>query len=107
MNAQTIGNVLLVLAAIPAVLSVIVFWPVASWRSPWGMHLLAYMAAVAVPLVLGCIRLVFGDSPWFQDLRTGAFGLVVVVLWWRLILLLLARREGSPDRHGPADRPSS
>lgn len=100
-----VGNILLVLAAIPAVASVIVFAPVASWRAPWAIHLMAYMSAVAVPLVLGCVRLVFGDSPWFQALRTAAFGAVVIVLWWRLVLLILARRESSPDRGGPADRP--
>lgn len=98
MSIQTVGNVLLVLATIPAVASVIVFWPVVQWRSRWGAHLMAYMIALAVPLVLGCVRLVFGDSPGFQQLRTAAFGALVAVLWWRLILLVLARFEGPPDR---------
>jgi hypothetical protein len=93
---QTAGNILLVLAVIPAVASVVVFWPVVSWRSEWGSHLMSYMIALAVPLVLGTIRLVFGDSPGFQRLRTAAFGALVLALWWRLWLLVRARWEGRP-----------
>lgn len=93
MSTQSIGNILLILAVIPAVASVVVFWPVVAWRSTWGSHLMAYMIALAVPLVLGSLRLVIGDSPGFQQLRTGAFGVLVAVLWWRLILLVRARFE--------------
>lgn len=94
---QTAGNILLVLAVIPAVASVIVFWPVVSWKSTWGAHLMAYMIALAVPLVLGSVRLLLGDSSGFQRLRTAAFGALVLALWWRLWLLVVARWEGSPD----------
>lgn len=102
----TVGNILLILGTIPAVGSVIVFAPVMSLRAPWAIHLMAYMAAVAIPLFLGCIGLVFDiHEMWFLWLQTSAFGIVVIVLWWRLVLLILARREGSPDKGGPADRP--
>lgn len=101
MSTQTIGNVLLILAAIPAVSSVVVFWPVVSWRSTWGRHLMAYMIALAIPLVLGCVRLVVGDSVGFQQLRTGSFAAVVIVLWWRLALVVRARWEGKPNQGHP------
>jgi hypothetical protein len=97
----TAGNTLLVLAAIPAVAAVVAYWPKVVWRSAWGSHLMSYMIALAVPLVLGCIRLAFGDSYWFQHLRTDAFGALVVALWWRLFLIVQARHE---DRPGPTPK---
>ena len=97
MSGQTVGNILLWVAAFPAVGSVVVFSRVTWWRSTWGKHLMAYMVAVAIPLVLGCVRQVLGDSPWFQGLRVAAFGLVVIVLWWRFVITIQALREGSPD----------
>ncbi len=101
-----VGNILLILGTLPAVGSVVVFAPVMSWRAPWAIHLMAYMGAVAIPLFLGCVGLVLHiHSLWFLWVQTGAFAVVVVVLWWRLVLLVLARREGSPDHGGPADRP--
>lgn len=97
MSVHLVGNILLWMAVVPAVGSVIVFSRVTWWRSTWGMHVMAYMVAVMIPLVLGCVRLVFGDSEWFQALRTGSFGLVVIVLWWRFVITIQAFREGSPD----------
>jgi len=104
-SVQLVGNILLWIAAVPAVGSVIVFSRVTWWRSTWGRHLMAYMAAVSIPLVLGCVRQIFGDSSWFQGLRVAAFGLVVVVLWWRFIITIQALREGSPDEGDLEKRP--
>lgn len=92
-----IGNVLLVVATIPAVLSVLVFARVAWWRSRWGRHLFAYMSAIAVVLLLGCLRLLYGESIIFASIRVAAFFAVVVALWWRLWFVFQAYREGSPD----------
>jgi hypothetical protein len=100
-STTTVGNVLLILSAIPAVASVLVFSRVTWWRSPWGRHVMAYMSAVAVTLILGVCRLVFGDHPMFAALRVVAYISVVVVLWWRLIILVAAYREGSPDDANP------
>lgn len=97
----TIGNCLLVLAAIPAVASVAVFCRVTWWRSRWGRHLFAYMSSIAVVMTLGCIRLLIGDSLVFASIRVGAFVTVVIALWWRLFFVLQAYSEGSPDDGKP------
>lgn len=103
MNFTTIGNIELVFAAIPAVCSVAVFARVRWWRSRWGRHLMAYMGAVALVLVLGCIRLVYGDNFWFATLRAVAFGCVGFVLWWRLAYIVEAAFEGSPNESPVVD----
>lgn len=103
MTPTTIGNVLLVAAAVPALLSVIVFARVRWYDSRWGKHVMAYMASVATMLALGVIRLFLGDHEWFTWLRVTAFGSVVIVLWWRLMYILQALKEGSPDDTAPAD----
>ena len=97
MTYTEIGNVLVVAGAIPALSSVLVFARVRWWESRWGRHLMAYMTAIAILLVLSVIRLAFGDAPWFAALRLVALAAVVVVLWWRLAYVVQALREGSPD----------
>ncbi len=97
----TVGNVLLVAGAIPAVASVLVFCRVTWWRSRWGRHVMAYMSTVAIMLALGCLKLVIGDSPAFAAIRVAAFTTVVMALWWRLWFVVLAYREGSSDDGKP------
>jgi hypothetical protein len=92
-----LGNVLLFLSAVPAVLSVLVFSRVTWYRSAWGRHMMSYMAVVALVLVLGCARVVWGDSIWFTAVRAAAYVATVAVLWWRLKILVQSLREGSPD----------
>lgn len=95
---NTVGNVLLILAAVPATLAALLYGTrVTWWRSRWGRHLFSYMTAIAVVLDLGVVRLVFGSRPWFEALRVAAFGVVVAALWWRAVFVYQAYREGSPD----------
>jgi hypothetical protein len=91
-SVQTAGNVLLVLTAIPAVLSVLAYSRVPWWRTEIGRHLMAYMAIVALLTLLGVVRIVFGP-PWFDTLRTALFALFPVVTWWRLTLIVKEQRE--------------
>jgi hypothetical protein len=88
-----IGNALIILSAIPAVLSVLVYARVNWRRAPMGPHLMAYMTVFATVLTLSTIRQFTGDSWWFQLLRLIVFVGVPVVLWWRLVLLVKAQRE--------------
>lgn len=93
-----VGNVLLVLSALPATLAFLVYGlGVTWWRSRWGKHLVGYMFAVALTLDLGVIRLFYLETPWFDWARVAAYVLVVVALWWRLLFVIQAWREGSPD----------
>lgn len=92
-----LGNVLLVLSAVPAVGSVLVYSQVTWWRSRWGRHLMSYMVAVALVLTLGVVRLIWHDSAWFAGLRAAAYVLTVIALWWRLLILVQSLREGSHD----------
>jgi hypothetical protein len=98
MTVQSVGNILFILAAIPAVLSVVVFARVPWWRSGTGRHLMSYMAVVAAVMLLGCVRLAIGRNEFFEALRTAVFAGVPVVMWWRLVLLVkeqrLTRSEG-------------
>lgn len=94
MNWVTAGNILLVMATIPAVAIVAVYAGVAWYRSVWGQAGMLSRASVALVLCLGCVRLAFGDSWWFAAARTTAFAIVVVALWIELGLFIMARREG-------------
>ena len=92
-----IGNLFLILSAILAVISVIVFARVSWWRSRWGRHLMSYMFVMAELLILGIIRLFFGEYWWFDILRAIAYVQFVIVLWWRMFYVIQAASEGSPD----------
>jgi hypothetical protein len=96
-NFIDIGNLFLVLSAIPAVASVVVFARVSWWRSRWGRHLMAYMTAMAFLLVIGVLRIFFVDAWWFFILRMLGYAALVGVLWWRMFYVIQAASEGSPD----------
>lgn len=86
-DAQTVGNVLAVVTAVPATLSVLVYARVPWWRSATGRHLMAFMVALACTFNLAALRILWEPS-WFQAVRVGVFVLVPVVLWWRLWMLV-------------------
>lgn len=88
------GNVILVLATIPAVANVVLYAGVRWWTSIWGRGRMLQASSVALVLVLGCVRLAFGEAWWFPAARTVAFAVVMVALWVELYLYARARREG-------------
>jgi hypothetical protein len=93
MELNILGNWLLVIAMIPAVLSVLVYSRVKWYRSQAGIHLMTYMAAIASVLLLGVLRIVIADSEVFYLIRVLAYIAVVIVLWWRLSFLIKSYRE--------------
>jgi hypothetical protein len=109
MSQAQIGNVLLCYTAAVAVLSVVLHLLTPWWRSEMGRHLTIKAAVFALVLVLGVVRVIIGDSPVFQILRTCVFALVPVVLTWRVWLQLKARRlnQQQEKRLRPVRRPRS
>lgn len=100
-----IGNVLIVWAALVGAASVVVHSRVAWWVTPMGRHLMVYMSVMAAVLVLSCVRILFGDSTWFQLVRLVVFIGVPIAMTQRLVLQLKARRSGrDAGRMQPADR---
>lgn len=103
---QTLGNILFVVATIPAVLSVLVYLRVPWWRSGTGQHLMCYMAVIAAVMLLGCVRLMIGRNEFFEACRIAVFAGVPVVMWWRLILLIQEQRwirRAEPASDGSSD----
>lgn len=93
---QVIGNVLIHWAALAGTASVVVHVRVFDRTSPMSRHLLAYMTALAIVLVLSCIRIdAGGDTWWFALLRLVAFVGVPVFMTQRLWMQVRAQREGA------------
>jgi len=90
--ATWLGNGLIFWAASVGVASVIVHARVEWWRSEMGRHLMAYMSVIAAVLALSCLRIIFGDSPWFSLLRLAVFTGVPIAMTQRLVLQLKAQR---------------
>ena len=104
-----IGSLLLSYCAVVCTASVWVHARV-DWRAtPLGKHLMYYMAAMAATLDLGVIRFLFGDSGWFQILRTAVFVAVPVMMTQRLVIQLRAQREWRKPPHveTPGDVPET
>lgn len=98
---QLIGNGLVIWAALVGTASVIVHLRVFDPHSTMSRHLLVYMAAIALVLDLGVVRLAAGDSNWFQLLRLVAFVAVVLSMTQRLWLQVQAQRT-TARTHIPA-----
>lgn len=89
---QVLGNGFLVWAALVATASVAAHLRVPWWATPMGRHLMAYMFVMALVLDLGVVKLIIGDSAWFQLLRLVVFVGVPVVMTWRLWVQIQAQR---------------
>lgn len=87
-----IGNALITWAAVVGTASVVVHARVRWRETQVGVHLMAYMAAFALVLDLSVIRLLLGDSDWFQMLRLAVFVAVPVAMTQRLWLQIRAQR---------------
>jgi len=99
----TIGSVAMAYAAVVGVASVVMHSLTRWWTSQVGRHLMSYRATVTVILLLGVVKFVFGDSWWFQVIRTVVFlGIPVLMTQW-LVLQIRARREAlAADRQRDA-----
>jgi hypothetical protein len=89
-----VGTVLIHWAAAAGVASVVAHLRVRWWDTEMGRHLMAYMSAVALVLLLSCVVNDVGDSSWFQVLRLVVFVAIPLVMTWRLWLQLKAQRPG-------------
>jgi hypothetical protein len=98
-SVRLIGNVLVVIAILPAVLSVVVYGRVPWWRSTTGRQLMAMMFSIAVILTFAGIGLWYRNEGWFQLLRIAVFGLFVITMYWQLVLLVKAQWRGRDSRH--------
>ena len=93
----TLGNLFLISWAVPAVLSV-VFYAFLPWRStPTGWHLMSFMVAIATVSVLGCIRIFYSGSLWFDILRMITYIMITIVISWRFGLVFKAWRERNEE----------
>jgi len=102
---RLIGNGLIFWAAAVSTASVLVHARVPWRHSEMGRHLMAYMGALALVLVLSCVRLVVGDAPWFQTLRLIVFVAIPLTMTWRLWLQVKTHRLDRKDAgHGRRPR---
>lgn len=90
---NTLGNILLILATIPAILSVVIYTRVKWYRSKWGVHLMTYMVTMALVLILGIVRIFFAEADWFYPLRAAVYVAMTVILWWRMAYIYEAYKE--------------
>lgn len=93
------GNGLIFWSAIVYLASVALHLRVDWWRTQMGRHLMASWAVIAAVLALSSVRILFGDSIWFQLLRLVVFVGVPVLGTQRLYLQIKAQR--CPPRRSP------
>jgi hypothetical protein len=106
---HNLGTVLIHWAALVGVASVVMHSRVRWRETEMGRHLMAYMGAYAVVLVLSCIALdtlppappAPGDSLWFQILRLVTFVAIPLVMTQRLWLQIKAQRETRTNEPPP------
>jgi hypothetical protein len=86
-------------ATVVGAISVILHCRVKWWRSEMGRHLMVYMAAIDIVLVLSCIRIDVGqDSWWFGLLRLIVFVAVPIAMTQRAWLQFKAQRVTRDER---------
>ena len=94
---QQIGDAAVLYCALIATASVAVHATVKPrwWTNAWGMHLMAYMFAIAWILDISAARVIAGatlDTPWYSALRAGSFAVLIpAVITWRLVIQAQAR----------------
>lgn len=92
LSLAVLGNIALVLAAIPAFLFV-VFYSLTRWeKTPHGRQTMALGASIAAILASALTRLIFDSRTW-EVVRFAVFLSIIPVLWWRLALLVQTQRE--------------
>lgn len=99
---QLAGSVLIVLCAVLATASPVVYGAYHKWwRSSTGRHIFTYMTVLAVVVDLWALRLVVPEGGWFVVVRLVAFSLLPWVFAWRLLIIVKAvlaekreRKEG-------------
>jgi hypothetical protein len=99
LTSQLVGNAVLILAALPALLFVILYGTRSRWEdTALGRQTMAMTLVIALVLGLSIVRAYIGESNWFYILRLIVFAMIVPTLWWRLFLLVKAQRQSRMDR---------
>lgn len=92
-----VARTLLVLATIPAGLSVALH-AMKPWReTAVGKHLMAYMGALFIVFALTIISWSYRGQLWFSIFYLVAFAGIPVVTWWRFLLQWRAHRKDVAD----------
>jgi hypothetical protein len=101
-----LGDALIHWAAIVGAVSVIVHARVPWWRTEMGRHLMVYMSAIDIVLILSCIRIDVGnDTWWFALLRLIVFIGVPIVMTQRMWLQLKAQRVTRDEKRDQERNP--
>lgn len=93
-----VGSVLVILAAIPANIIVVVYL-----RLPWrasliGRSFMRKAIGIALILDLSLLALILGrDNVWWELARVVVFGYFVWALWLQMLVLFRTIREGQLD----------
>jgi hypothetical protein len=85
------ANVAIVATALGALVFVVSYAVMTrgAWRrSPVGLNVMAFMAAVLVVSLLAVAAIVWGTNwPHRDVIRTAAWSLIAVCIWWRVLIL--------------------
>jgi hypothetical protein len=95
--ANQIAGVLGVLMLLGTGLFLFLYVSRANWRgSPLGRHMLYFMVALALVLVIRIVGSFWPGMEWLAYARVLTYALLVLVIWQRVFLLIRAlRKEGS------------
>ena len=82
----------IVFAALPANLFVVLYHLTASWwKSEFGCNLMTLLASLAAALDLSLSRWIFGPWPGLSHAALFVYLAIGGAIWWRLALLLRAQ----------------
>jgi len=82
----------IVFAALPANLFVVLYHLTASWwKSQFGWNLMTLLASLALALDLSLSRWIFGPWPGLSHAALFVYFAIGCAVWWRLGLLLCAQ----------------
>lgn len=103
-TVATVGNVLVVVSAVLAVLVVVIYGRVPFWRTPTGLQLMVKAVEIAAVLVLAAVAVWYRNDTWFPVVRVVVFAPFPFVLAWQIWLILVAQARDARDA---SDSPES
>lgn len=92
--ARLATGVLGVLMLVGVLAFIVIYWTKARWRdSTLGRHMLYFMVALALVLIVRTLRYFWPDAEWLVYLGLLTFAMLVLVVWQRVWLLVRSLRE--------------
>jgi hypothetical protein len=93
--ANQIAGVLGLLMLVGTAVFLYLYLTRANWRtSALGRHMLYFMAALALVLVIRVIGFFWPGMAWLAYVRILTYALLVLVIWQRVFLLVRSLKEG-------------